>query len=359
MSIDQGNQQFNYAQLEYIWGAAGGDCTNAAMAAAIAMAESGGNSAAYDNDSNGTTDRGLWQINSSNGAGSTYDIMTNARTAVSMSNNGKNWQPWCTAWSDGKCGSTKGATYLGKGAPFWQYLDPNATPQPVPVNGTNAQANQQGQSGSGTTQQSQQNQQAIWQADQLQGISWMCILISPLDCASGGQGFLNPMTIINVAMMSFLNPLIEIVAGILGVTAGGILIIVGLYMTISQTQAGQSAKKLGQSAVGIGAMAAGQPELAVGATRGVGAVASGRMSQQRFTQRSGIIGQRQQDYQQAVGARQVGTQQAMGERVQTQEAARTAGHTERLSATTKEQLRREAELYAQRNARRNQPQGGR
>jgi hypothetical protein len=104
-----------------IWEAAGGSSLNAAMAAAIALAESRGDPTSTDNDSNGSVDRGLWQINSTNGAGSSYDVMTNARAAVSMSQNGTTWRPWCTAYSDGECG-TKGGTYLGAGAPFYKFL---------------------------------------------------------------------------------------------------------------------------------------------------------------------------------------------------------------------------------------------
>jgi hypothetical protein len=87
---------YTFSQLEQIWVNAGGNPAYQIIAAAIAMAESGGNPTATDNDSNGTTDRGLWQINSTHGAQSTYNVMQNARAAVAISDNGTNWQPWTT-----------------------------------------------------------------------------------------------------------------------------------------------------------------------------------------------------------------------------------------------------------------------
>jgi Lysozyme like domain len=87
---------YTYAQLESIWINNGGSKTVAPIAAAIAMAESGGDSEATDNDSNGTTDRGLWQINSLWGGLSSYDVDTNAKAAIKISNNGGDWNPWTT-----------------------------------------------------------------------------------------------------------------------------------------------------------------------------------------------------------------------------------------------------------------------
>jgi Lysozyme like domain len=88
--------QFSYSQLEQLWIQNGGSVSAAPMAAAIAMAESGGNASATDNDPNGTVDRGLWQINSVNGALSTYDTNQNARAAIQLSDNGTNWNAWTT-----------------------------------------------------------------------------------------------------------------------------------------------------------------------------------------------------------------------------------------------------------------------
>lgn len=88
--------RLSYGQLEDLWVSAGGNPAVKAIAAAIAMAESGGVINAQNHNSNGTTDRGLWQINSSHGSQSTFDEMGNARAAVAISSNGTNWKPWVT-----------------------------------------------------------------------------------------------------------------------------------------------------------------------------------------------------------------------------------------------------------------------
>lgn len=87
---------YSYAQLEGIWINNGGSPGAAPMAAAIAMAESGGDPNAANNNTNGTTDRGLWQINSIWGALSTFDVNGNAKAAIQISNNGSSWSPWVT-----------------------------------------------------------------------------------------------------------------------------------------------------------------------------------------------------------------------------------------------------------------------
>jgi hypothetical protein len=82
--------------LEALWTSAGGSSAAALVAAEIARAESGGRQYATDPDSNGTTDRGYWQINSVHGALSTYDPAGNARAAVQLSSDGADWAPWVT-----------------------------------------------------------------------------------------------------------------------------------------------------------------------------------------------------------------------------------------------------------------------
>ena len=82
--------------LEALWESAGGSPSAAFTAAEIARAESSGQQYATDDDGNGTVDRGYWQINSINGAGSTYDPAGNARAAVQLSGNGTNFSPWVT-----------------------------------------------------------------------------------------------------------------------------------------------------------------------------------------------------------------------------------------------------------------------
>lgn len=110
--------KYSFAELEGIWENAGGSLLAAPMAAAIAMAESGGDSNSTNNNGNGTQDRGLWQINSIHGSQSTFDVTANARAAVAISSNGTNWRPWCTAWSNGRCGGT----FQGSGSPYLKFL---------------------------------------------------------------------------------------------------------------------------------------------------------------------------------------------------------------------------------------------
>lgn len=246
-----GNLQFTYAQLEAVWIQAGGNQQYDAMAAAIAMAESGGNSTASNINSNGTLDRGLWQINSSNGSGSSFDVMTNARAAVSMSGGGTNWRPWCTAYSDGACGS-KGGTYLGQGAPYQKFLNASVTPDySAPINGTNASANQGGA-----------------QTDlSLKIPSWMCPLDPGLCLAQSGTAGIIGQAIQGV-VGTVLNPIFTLISGMLGITGGGILMIAGLYMMVKQTETYQTAKQGAQTAVGTGALVFGPEGLAVEGAEG-------------------------------------------------------------------------------------------
>lgn len=110
--------RYTMQQLESLWVQAGGNPKYASMAAAIALAESGGDPNSTGYPKNGTVDRGLWQINSIHGSQSTLDPLANARAAVAISGNGSTWRPWCVAWSDGKCGGT----YLGDSAPVNKYI---------------------------------------------------------------------------------------------------------------------------------------------------------------------------------------------------------------------------------------------
>jgi hypothetical protein len=93
---------YTYAQLEQLWIDAGGSAAAAPIMAAIAMAESGGNPNATDYDSNGTVDRGLWQINSIWGSLSTFDPTANAQSAVQVYN-----QQGITAWATYNSGAYK------------------------------------------------------------------------------------------------------------------------------------------------------------------------------------------------------------------------------------------------------------
>jgi cell wall-associated NlpC family hydrolase len=92
--------KYTYAQLKQLWIRAGGSAYWAPVAAAIAKAESGGNPSTINRNTNGSIDRGLWQINSVHGNLSTTNPLANAKAAVKISNNGTNWDPW-SAFSNG------------------------------------------------------------------------------------------------------------------------------------------------------------------------------------------------------------------------------------------------------------------
>lgn len=216
MGIAPGNVQYNYAQLQSIWIQAGGSPQQAPLAAAVAMAESGGNSTAFNQDSNGSIDRGLWQINSSHGAASTYDVMGNARAAVQISCNGN-----CT----NSC-SLSGFTGWGNWTTFCsgayrQFMQGGVAPQPAPTNGTQA---------------AQNNTTPPANADLTGCSTWQWIL-SPGGCAAGGivsgtEGIAG--NIVKGIVGAIVNPFIEIVAGVMGIIGGGILMIAGVYVLMHE-----------------------------------------------------------------------------------------------------------------------------
>jgi hypothetical protein len=82
--------------LEALWESAGGARRAAFLAAEVAMAESSGRQYASLYNTNGTTDRGYWQINSVHGDLSTFDAAGNARSAVIISRDGTDWSAWVT-----------------------------------------------------------------------------------------------------------------------------------------------------------------------------------------------------------------------------------------------------------------------
>jgi hypothetical protein len=84
------------SQLEALWESAGGSPRAAFLAAEIAKAESSGQQYASLLNTNGTTDRGYWQINSVHGSLSTFGAYANARSAVLISNDGRDWTAWTT-----------------------------------------------------------------------------------------------------------------------------------------------------------------------------------------------------------------------------------------------------------------------
>lgn len=187
---------YSFSQLQDLWKQAGGNPASATMAAAVAMAESGGNPNSTNHNTNGTTDRGLWQINSIHGSLSVFDPMANARAAVQISNNGTTWRPWCTAWSNGACGGT----YLGQGSPFLRFM-PNGAEAP-PDNGDS--------SGGDTTT----------------------------------VGFPNPLKAIdpNTWVQAFLRPLgVWLWYGAM-MSMGAILVVIGVILLIRETTTAQTLK---------------------------------------------------------------------------------------------------------------------
>jgi LysM repeat protein len=93
---------YSCSGLEGLWESAGGSSSAARVAAEIAKAESGGN----PNARSPTNDYGLWQINRSNGSLATFNPYQNAKSAITLSDDGANWGAWTTYTSgsfQGRC----------------------------------------------------------------------------------------------------------------------------------------------------------------------------------------------------------------------------------------------------------------
>lgn len=87
--------QYQVAALAHRYGVACG--ANLVRAVAISGAESGRYQYAYLVNTNCSTDRGLWQINSGYWKSySSYAQSTNAHGMYVISGHGKNWRPWVT-----------------------------------------------------------------------------------------------------------------------------------------------------------------------------------------------------------------------------------------------------------------------
>jgi len=87
---------FSKDDIARLWVQEGGNPAAARTAAAVALAESSGKQSATNHNTNGTVDKGLFQINSIHGKLSTYDLTQNVRAAIKISQNGQNWTPWVT-----------------------------------------------------------------------------------------------------------------------------------------------------------------------------------------------------------------------------------------------------------------------
>jgi hypothetical protein len=93
---------FTYAQLMGLWVNNGGSAAKAPVAAAIAEAESSGNSDATSANPDGGTNVGLWQLDTPGGKGAGFSVAqlkdpaTNAKVAVKGSSNGADFSAWST-----------------------------------------------------------------------------------------------------------------------------------------------------------------------------------------------------------------------------------------------------------------------
>lgn len=323
MATAPGNVHFTYAQLESIWIQAGGSRQAAPMAAAIAMAESGGNSTAYLVDSNGSTDRGLWQINSVHGAQSTFDIMGNARAAVAISSNGSNWRPWTT---------------YNTGA-YRQYLQGGVAPDNnVPINATNAAAARPG----GTGNQAQlTSQQLITCGSCINPSNWAC-------CFFGNAANSIAGPILSTIVNQVLDPIVTAIVGIIGMTSGGTLMLLGMFLVFKSTETGQQV--IG-GATQLAGMFAGPEGAAM-----TGGERAALITQQTARERAAA----RQTLQGTTAAAQRASQQ---ERIAARERAATRSTRTRVTrtqegnvttyTTTREQINGEAQEYRAREQGRN------
>jgi hypothetical protein len=86
---------YGFQNIRQLWIVNGGDPRKASIAAAVAMAESGGRPNAVSHNPDGNQNKGLWQVDTVNGdAGSDPDAQ--AKLAIKVSHNGQNWSLWQT-----------------------------------------------------------------------------------------------------------------------------------------------------------------------------------------------------------------------------------------------------------------------
>jgi hypothetical protein len=201
-----GATTYQQSQLQALWIQAGGNPAAAPMASAIALAESGGDPGTGPN---ATNDWGLWQIH--NGGPAMLNPLANAQRAVSMSNNGANWRPWCTAYADAACG-TKGGAFLGAGSPFLRYMKG--------VNGTTPAAVG---TGSGTP---------------------AAVANAPADT---GTLFRIPIPIPGVPDITITRSNGRALAGGLALVGGGLVLMVGLVVLATGTTEGIAARMIGKA----------------------------------------------------------------------------------------------------------------
>ena len=228
--------QYSYAQLEALWIQNGGSAQTAPMAAAIAMAESGGNS----NSHSGTDDWGLWQINK--GGPAMLDPVANVRTAIQMSQNGMNWRPWCTAYADSACG-TRGGAYLGAGAPFHKFLSGATPPAALTTELT----------GTGTSPSGSNATLTAFTAGQT-GSDNDCLLKLP----ELGGGSLGPIPLPSLGGNCLFNRAQgRAVVGALSLAGGSLIMLVGVGFLLAGTRTGRQILQVVPNPVAQGAAQAG------------------------------------------------------------------------------------------------------
>ena len=145
--------QLTYQQIEDLWTQAGGNPTEAPIAAAVAWAESGGTTDALHTKAPDYS-VGLWQINYYGnllpGRTAQYgspdallaDPLAQAKAAIAISGNGANWSPWSTFLSGAylkylltpPTAPTGGGSVTGVGAGAGG--GPGAAPNPTPASTT-------------------------------------------------------------------------------------------------------------------------------------------------------------------------------------------------------------------------------
>jgi hypothetical protein len=125
------------AQIAGVAQQAGFSGNNVTIAVAVALAESGGNPAATHYNSNGSTDYGLWQINSVHASllsgGTWSDPLSNAKMAYSVWQ-GSGWQAW-TTYKTGAYLANMGKAALASGNPDLSATAGSATSVSNPVSG--------------------------------------------------------------------------------------------------------------------------------------------------------------------------------------------------------------------------------
>jgi hypothetical protein len=161
--------------------------------------------------------------------------MGNARAAIAISNNGTNWAPWTT---------------FSSGA-YRKFLQVGVAPDTnAPINGTNAAVNQN----TGTL--TGDNLALSLPGGLWDPANWFLDPLGSAGSAAGGAISSAGPTLIKYFLqgliITMLNPMLQLVAGVLGIGAGGAMVVIGIWLSVKDTQAGQAAG----SAAGLGAQAA-------------------------------------------------------------------------------------------------------